>query len=282
MDDENKFQTPLKLTSAKHNRSAWSLLTVGCPASLRCWLAYSLCLLWQTGWRWCQCFPWGCFFLRSNSSMWASSRKTVSWRHLYLPWLSATLHDDRICLFFHKVCSLGCLLGSIGRDLLVKVGRHRQISGWTSASVAHTARCLPMALTVQRLSTLYMTLLCPFGLLLSFWTLLPYLLFLVESWPYVLVALQSSIRSACCSLDPFCHRRAFQRCPCASILSLLVQQLGSLTTFCRFLSLFRLDVSVGLWSPWVLLPVLSLKPWTLPVQRIVEVATLLSSSRVQC
>jgi len=35
------------------------LLTVGCPASLRCWLAYSLCLLWQMGWRWCQCFPWG-------------------------------------------------------------------------------------------------------------------------------------------------------------------------------------------------------------------------------
>ena len=29
-------------------------------------------------------FHLGCFFLRSNSSMWASSRKTVSWRHLYL------------------------------------------------------------------------------------------------------------------------------------------------------------------------------------------------------
>ena len=73
--------------------------------------------------------------------------------------------------------------------------------------------------------------------------------FLVESWSYVLVALQSSICSACCSLYPFCPRMAFQRCPCASILSLIVQQFGSLTTFCRFLSLFRLDVSVGLWSP---------------------------------
>ena len=81
------------------------------------------------------------------------------------------------CLFFHKVCSLCCLLGSIGSDLLVKVGRHRLISRETSASVAHTARCLPMTVTVQGLST----------------------------------------------------------------------------------SLFRLDVSVGLWSPRVLLPVLSLK-----------------------
>ena len=139
---------------------------------------------------------------------------------------------------------MGCLLGSIGRDLLVKVRRHIQIS------VAHTARCLPMTVTVQGLSTLSMTLVCPLGLLLSFWTLLPYLVFLVEPWPYVLVVLQYSICSACCSLDPFCPRMAFQRCPCASILFLLlVQQLGSLTTFCRFLSLFRLDVSVGLWSP---------------------------------
>ena len=86
---------------------------------------------------------------------------------------------DLGCLFF-AVCSLGCLLGSVGRDLLVKVGSHRQISVGTSASVAHTAICLPMTVTVQGLSTLSMTLVCPFGLLLSFWTLLPYLLFLVE------------------------------------------------------------------------------------------------------
>jgi len=70
---------------------------------------------------------------------------------------------DLGCLFFHKVCILGCLLGSNGRDLLVKVGRHRQISGGTSASVAHTARCLPMTMTVQVLSTLSMSLVCPFA-----------------------------------------------------------------------------------------------------------------------
>ena len=85
---------------------------------------------------------------------------------------------DLGCLFFHKVCSLGCLLSSIGRDLLVKVGRRRQISVGTSASVAHTARCLPMTVTVQGLSTL--TLVRLFGLILSFWTLRQYLLFLVE------------------------------------------------------------------------------------------------------
>ena len=107
-----------------------------------------------------------------------------------------------------------------------------------------------LTVTVKGSSTVSMTLVCPFGLLLPFWTLLLYLLFLVEPCPYVIVALQSSICSACFSLDPFCPRMAFQRCPCASILFLLlVQQLGSLTTFCRFLSLFRLDVSVGLWSP---------------------------------
>jgi len=55
---------------------------------------------------------------------------------------------DLGCLFFHKVCSLGWLLGSISKDLLVKVGRHRHISGGTSASVAHTARCLPVTVTV--------------------------------------------------------------------------------------------------------------------------------------
>ena len=49
----------------------------------------------------------------------------------------------KFILFFHKVCSLGCLLGYIRRDLLVKVGRHREISGGTSASVVHTAKCLP-------------------------------------------------------------------------------------------------------------------------------------------
>jgi len=101
-----------------------------------------------------------------------------------------------------------------------------------------------MTVTVQGLSTLSMTLVCPFELHLTFWTLLPYLFFIVEPWPCFLVALQSSMCSDCCSLDPFCPRMAFQRCPCASILSLLVQQLGSLTNFCRFLSLFRISWSL--------------------------------------
>ena len=42
------------------------LLPVECHASLRCWLAYSLCLLWQTGWRWCQCFPLLCKIIRPH------------------------------------------------------------------------------------------------------------------------------------------------------------------------------------------------------------------------
>ena len=46
-----------------------------------------------------------------------------------------------------------------------------------------------MTVTVQGMSTLSMTLVCPFGLLLSFWTRLPYLFVLVEPWPYVLVVL---------------------------------------------------------------------------------------------
>jgi len=102
--------------------------------------------------------------------------------------------------------------------------------------VAQTSRCLPMTVTVQGLSTLSMNLVCQIKPLLSFWTLLPYL--------YLLVALQSSIGSVYCCLVPFCPCMVFQWCPCVSVLSLLVQLLGSLTTFCRFLSRFRLDVPV--------------------------------------
>jgi len=54
---------------------------------------------------------------------------------------------------------------------LVKVGRHRLISSGTSASVVRTARCLTMIVTVQGLSTLSLTLVFPFGPLLSFWTI---------------------------------------------------------------------------------------------------------------
>ena len=125
---------------------------------------------------------------------------------------------DLGCLFFHKVCSLGCMLGSIGRYLLVKVGRHRHISG--GASVAHTARCLPMTMTVQGLSTLSMTLVCPFGLLFVFLDCSS--ISLISCWTMALRSCGSAVfhYSDCCSLYPFCPRMAFQRCPCASILSL--------------------------------------------------------------
>ena len=55
-------------------------VAVECPASLRCYVP-SL----TNGMKVMPVFPLVCFFLRSNSIMWASSRKTVSWRHLYLP-----------------------------------------------------------------------------------------------------------------------------------------------------------------------------------------------------
>ena len=133
---------------------------------------------------------------------------------------------DLGCLFFHKVCSLGCLLGSIGRDLLVKVGRHRLISRGTSASVT---------VTVQGLSTWSMTLVCPFGPPLSSWTLLS--ISLISCWTMALCSCGSAVFHWLCSLFPFCLWMVFQRCPYASVLSLLFQQLGLLTTFCRFLSL---------------------------------------------
>ena len=85
--------------------------------------------------------------------------------------------------------------------------------------------------TVQGMA---MILVCQFELLLFFWTLLPYPNFIVE--PYVLVALLSSIGSTCRSLVLFRPLRGVQRYTCASVLTLLVPELISLNSFCRFLS----------------------------------------------
>ncbi len=60
--------------------------------------------------------PWNglalarCFFLYSCSKMSASVSNTLSWRHLYLPWVSDVLQPDKMCAMVPLCCTM-CTMG---------------------------------------------------------------------------------------------------------------------------------------------------------------------------
>ena len=69
-------------------------------------------------------YPLGCTFFHSSSCIWASSLDTISWRHFYLPWVRATLHEDNMWSrvpLYSQILQFVLSVRYLGRWLLVKV-----------------------------------------------------------------------------------------------------------------------------------------------------------------